>query len=147
MDGKRKYNILIVEDDKFYAQLLIDLTKGICNTNDFPDFEFNIKSFLSGKSFVEHLNEDIDLVFLDFYLDEHDVFPYNGFDIIRVLHNECKDCKVVVISALRNPEIKEQLKQAGIYGFVNKTDDSPGLIKDVLLSILNEERQKLSRIT
>lgn len=140
MPGKRKFKIVIVEDSKFYNKILTAHTEDLCK--NFPDFDFEIQSYLSGKECVEKLDNQTNLVIVDYFLDYYDVFPYNGFDVIRVVNQECSECKVVVISGQRDDEVREQLKQEGIYEYIDKEDNATGRLREVLVKLLNEEKEK-----
>lgn len=140
MSTKKKFKIVIVEDSKFYNKILTAHTEDLCK--NYPDFDFEMNSYLSGKECVDNLEDDTNVVILDYFLDDYDVFPYNGFDVIRIINNECEDCKVVVISGQRKAEIREQLKEAGIYEYIDKEDDATDRLREVLVKLLDEERKK-----
>ncbi len=141
MAQKRNFGIIIVEDDPYFNEVLTKYVKSLCNDENYPDINFHIRSFKSGKDCIDHLDAETDVMVLDYYLDSYDEFPYTGFDLLNQVKKECKDCKVIVVSGQHNVTVTSELFKKGIYDYVDKHYMPAKKLSLSLKKILNEKVQ------
>lgn len=139
MGTKKKYGIVIVEDDPYYNQILTKYVKTLCNDQNYPNLAFEIRSFKSAKECMEHLHDDTEIMVLDYLLDSFDEFPYNGFDLLKQVNKECKNCKVIVVSGQHNVTVTTELFKKGIYDYIDKDYMPAKRLSNAIQSILNNE--------
>ncbi|GIV32540.1 MAG: hypothetical protein KatS3mg031_0075 [Chitinophagales bacterium] len=140
---KKKVKIIIAEDDTYFNQILIKYIQSICNAQNYPEFSFDIRAYKSAKECIEHLDKDTNILILDYFLDEFDDFPYNGFDLMKVVHQTCKDCRVIVISGQRSVTVTTELFKRGIYDYIDKDYMPAKRMTEAVQKILNEARSQL----
>lgn len=118
------FKIFVVEDNELYAHLLVHTL----SLN--PDFE--IKNFYSAKEFLSHLNENPDVVTLDYRLPDS-----NGIELLQKIKGQNPETEVVIISEQDAIETAVGLIKAGAYDYIVKTKD----IRDLLLNTINNIRK------
>jgi len=138
---KRDIRIVIVEDNPYYNRRLTKYVGTICSSDFFQDYDFEISSYSSAHECIEEMQEDVDILLLDYFLfneDEDDVLT--GADVLNETRRFAPDCKVIVLSGLKSPSRILQLKRDGIYAFVDKNVSSINRVGALLQSILKEEK-------
>ncbi|MBN2174267.1 MAG: sigma-54-dependent Fis family transcriptional regulator [Bacteroidales bacterium] len=118
------FKIFVVEDDEWYNRLLVH-TLGLN-----PDFE--IKSFLNGKDFMDHLNERPDLVTLDYRLPDT-----TGMEVLKQIKATDPEIQVILISEQGDIDTVVDLLKYGAYDYIVKSND----IKERLLNTIQNIRQ------
>jgi DNA-binding NtrC family response regulator len=111
--------IFVVEDDKFYNKLI----EHHLRLN--PDFE--VVTFFTGKSFLDKLGENPDIVTLDFGLPDMD-----GHDIIQKIKKYDPSIHVVMISGQEDISVAVKLLKEGAYDYITKDEN----IKERLLNTI-----------
>jgi len=130
------FKIVVVEDNSFYNNVL---TRQLKNYTDAiaqdKDVEFEIQSYTSAADFVRNLKEDIDVVFLDYYLGN----GVNGLYIIKQIKKLCKDCKIIIISQSQSLNAGVLTLNEGAHDYIYK--DKNALSKSCLImeEIVNEK--------
>ncbi len=140
---KQIIKVALVEDDPYYNRLLTKYVNTICAESFYPDFQFNIQSYASAHDCIEQLDDELNILILDYFLfnrDEHDVL--SGADVLDEVNKHCDNCKVIVISALKSPSTILKLKQKGIYAYIDKNVNSRNRIGALLQTILDDLKQK-----
>lgn len=117
------FKIFVVEDSEWYNRLLVHTL----SLN--PDYE--IKSFFTGKDFLNSLNESPDIVTLDYRLPD-----ITGLDLLKRIKQENNDIQVVLISEQEDIDTVVTLLKLGAYDYITKSDD----IKDRLLNTVRNIR-------
>ncbi|MEQ8478332.1 response regulator [Fulvivirga sp.] len=115
-----KLKILVVEDDIYFVQeLQQNLEEFIAAV--YPNLDFSIVTSTNAQDFLEKLDKDMDVVVMDYYL-ENDfgevLFP--GTYLIRAINLYCKECKVIVMSAIPDKLMASKLIRSGIYDYITK---------------------------
>jgi DNA-binding NtrC family response regulator len=120
--------IFVVEDDKFYNKLI----EHHLRLN--PDFE--VETFFNGKSFLDKLGENPDIVTLDFGLPDMD-----GHDLIQKIKKYDPGIHVVMISGQEDISVAVKLLKEGAYDYITKDEN----IKERLLNSIHniQTTQKL----
>jgi DNA-binding NtrC family response regulator len=123
MDEK-PLKIFIVEDDEWYNRLLVHTLK----LN--PDYAVN--TFFNGKDCVAHLQENPDIITLDYRLPDT-----TGLDVLKQIKSINPDIHVILISEQGDLETVVDLLKYGAYDYIVKTND----IKERLLNTIQNIRK------
>lgn len=126
MEQKSKYKILLVEDDKFLADIYI--TK-------FSSEGFDILNVRDGSMVLEEVKKyKPDIIMLDLVLPNMD-----GWEILEALRkdDETKNFGVIIFSNLDQPEDYERAKEFGVLGYIVKAKNTPGEVVDKVKSIIS----------
>lgn len=137
----KEIKIVIVEDDLYYNKALTKYIQTICNEKVFTKFSFDIKSYTSAHDCIEELEDDLDILLLDYYLinlAEHDVLT--GADVIDAVKENCADCEIVMISSQTDPDITSNLKSRGINEYIDKNLNSKNRIGSVIQKIIHDKQ-------
>ena len=126
MDSK-SFKIFVIEDNEWYNRLLVH------NLSLNPDYE--VKGFLSGKDFLKDLNQNPDVVTLDYRLPD-----VEGDKLLRQIKDFNEDIEVIIISEQENIETAVELLKSGAYDYLVKEKD----IRDRLLNTVNNIRKNSS---
>jgi len=113
---KGQYLVFLVEDDKFYLELL---------ENYFSEKK-NIKTlrFLTGEDCVNSLHLNPDLVILDYLLDKHNINALDGKLVYKKIKEACPNSKIVVVSAQQSAEVVFSLVKEGVRNYVMKDKET-----------------------
>ena len=120
---EKPLKIFVVEDSEWYNRLVVHTL----SLN--PDNE--IKSFFTGKDFLDSLFESPDIVTLDYRLPD-----MTGLDLLKKIRNENSDIQVILISEQGDIDTVVNLLKLGAYDYITKSDD----IKDRLLNTIKNIR-------
>ena len=121
--SEKPFKIFVVEDSEWYNRLLVHTL----SLN--PDYE--IKSFLNGKDFMNCLFESPDIVTLDYSLPD-----FTGLDILKRIREDNSDTQVILISEQEDIDTVVNLLKLGAYDYISKSED----IKDRLLNTVKNIR-------
>jgi two-component system response regulator AtoC len=121
---EKPLKIFVVEDSEWYNRLLVHTL----SLN--PDYE--IKSFFTGKDFLNSLHESPDIVTLDYRLPD-----MTGLDLLKTIREVNNDIQVILISEQGDIDTVVNLLKLGAYDYITKSDD----IKDKLLNTVKNIRE------
>ncbi len=122
---EKAFKIFVVEDDEWYNRLLVHHLSLI------PDYE--IHSFGTGKDCLAHLNEDPEVVTLDYRLPD-----MKGLEVLKQIRETDPGIQVILISEQDDIEVVVELLKQGAYDYIVKSRD----IKERLLNTVNNIRQE-----
>jgi len=120
---EKPFKIFVVEDSEWYNRLLVHTL----SMN--PDYE--LKSFYTGKDFLNSLFESPDIVTLDYRLPD-----MTGMEVLKSIRQENSDVQVILISEQEDIDTVVNLLKLGAYDYISKSDD----IKDRLLNTVKNIR-------
>lgn len=142
MNTKKIIKIVIVEDDLYFQKALTKYIHTICNPAAYPHLDFHIKSYSNAHECIEELENDTNIMILDYFLiNEEEADVLTGADIVIEANKHCTDCKIIMISAQQNKNVTTQLMQQGIYEYVDKNINSNNRIGAILQKILKDESE------
>lgn len=119
-----KKSVFIVDDDNLFATLLAD------HLNDKGGYE--VTTFPTGEACLQRLSEKPDVVVLDYYLDSEVHDAKNGLEILKVIHKQYPDQKVIMLSGQEHYGVALQTIASGAIYYVLKELGSFGEIDSVL---------------
>lgn len=120
-----RFSIFVVEDDEWYRELLT------YNLSLNPDYE--IRQFDSGRSFLEQLSKNPDVVTLDYRLPDME-----GEEVLQKIRDFNPSIEVIIISEQEKIETAVKLLNLGAYDYIVKSRD----IRDRLLNTVNNIRKQ-----
>jgi len=119
------FKIFVVEDDEWYNRLLVH------NLSLNPDYE--IQSFIDGKSCLDNLHRQPDVVTLDYRLPD-----MKGLEVLKRIKEIDEDIQVILISEQEDIEVVVDLLKHGAYDYIVKSKD----IRERLLNTINNIRKE-----
>jgi len=117
-------NIFVVEDDKFFAQMIKE-TLG-------KHFFKNVQIFQSGEDCLDRIHETPDLVILDYGLG-----TMNGLDVLRQIKSINPNIQVIFLSAQEKMDVAINSLKYGAFDYLEKTDASLQRMVHQVRKILN----------
>lgn len=129
------YNISICDDDRSYVDFIERIVREYSG-----DRHIEISKFYSSKDFIDEINKDIDLVFMDYEVDE-----MNGVEISRRLRDINPDALLVFITGEISPE--PVFFELNTFRFILKSFDERS-VSDTIKGVMEYlfERTKLKKI-
>jgi len=135
MNTQRPFRIIILEDNEFYNNLL---TRQLKNYTDAiamdKGYDIDIESYTNASDCIRNLKPDTDVAILDYYLGD----SKNAMDILKVIKQKSPNCKVVIISQVRNIKTSFETLNEGAYTFIYKDRDALMQACMFVEDILNE---------
>ena len=121
-------NIFIVDDDKFFGQMLKEhlMKKG----------GRNVSIFMTGEDCLNNLEENPKLVILDYNLDTENKDAANGLIILQAIRKKNQLLPVVMLSNQKQYSIALQTIQKGAEQYVIIDEDAFENIDRILTDIL-----------
>lgn len=117
MKDRNLIKIFVMEDNEMYNSLLTKKLQLYTQTLSLDtNYTFEIFSYVSLADFIKNLQEDADIVFLDYYL----VKNITALDIYNKVKETCKNCKIFIISRTRDTNIINKVFENGIDDFIFK---------------------------
>jgi two-component system, NtrC family, response regulator AtoC len=110
LNDSKPFKIFVVEDNEWYNRFLVH------NLSLNPDYE--IVSFLNGKDCLNQLNDQPDVITLDYRLPD-----ISGLELLRKIKEENSDIQVVLISEQDDIEVVVDLLREGAYDYIVKSND------------------------
>ena len=140
MKTKRKIKIVIIEDDHYQNKVLKKYISTICNSYVNPELDFEIKSFDDAHEAIQGIEDDLDIMILDYYLkNSEDSDLLTGEDILVEVKNHAPDCKVIMISNLQDSGKAIHLMNQGLYDYIDKNINTNNRLGAILEKALKEE--------
>lgn len=122
--NENPFKIFVVEDNDWYNRLLVH------HLSLNPDYE--VVSFTNGSDCIQHLNEQPDVVTIDYRLPD-----IKGLDLLKEIKNRNEETQVVAISEQEDIEVVVELLKYGAYDYIVKSKD----IKERLLNTIGNIRK------
>ncbi|MDX9697347.1 MAG: sigma-54 dependent transcriptional regulator [Bacteroidales bacterium] len=116
------FKIFVVEDNDWYNRLLVH------NLSLNPDFE--VISFLNGWDCINNLDQNPDLVTLDFRLPD-----ISGIEVLKKIKQQNYDTQVILISEQDDIEVVVELLKEGAYDYIVKSNDIKERLHNTILNI------------
>lgn len=110
MNSGKKYTIYIVEDNDLYAMILDHNLKDA--------FLFNSTTFASGEDCINNLNNNPDLVILDYHLK-----GMNGLETLKQIKKMRPTLPVIIISSQTDLQIALDLMSQGADDYIEKNNN------------------------
>ena len=114
---KRNPKIFIVDDEILLSEMLTDYLK--------DQYEgFQIQSFSTGEACLQSLDEQPDVVVLDYYLNSKERDAANGIDILKQIKKRKRALPVIMLSSQESYGTAAQTIMYGAVHYVIKGQDA-----------------------
>ena len=110
-------NIFIVEDNFLYTYVL---EKGISEYGN-----FNISTYTTGEACLQNLQDNPDLIILDYNLDDE----MNGYQVFKQIHKQKPNVPVIILSSQEDIKVVADLLNEGVFDYIQKKDKEKAMIK------------------
>lgn len=132
----KEVKIFIVDDDKMQCELLKDsLQKG--------KSQYNISIFHTGEECLKHLDENPEIIFLDYTLNSEDTKAKKGTEILRAIKRLKPETEVVMFTAQEKIEIAIDTLTHGAFDYIIKNESAFHRAEIAVKNIL--KRHKLQK--
>ncbi len=138
MSKLEEIKIIIIEDDIYYTELL---SKHIVNhlTREESGLRYDIKSYPNAEKCLENLEQDVDIVVMDYYLEnDNGDIPFPGINLLNAIQDYCSNARTVVMSADQNADLPVRLFEHGIYEFIVKDKNATEKLSDTLRKMIGD---------
>ena len=131
-NNNMRYKIFVVEDNVLYAQMI---------KKQLVDDGYQVKMFHNGRDFLANLDENPDVVTLDYTLPD-----MTGFDVLMKIQKRKPDTNVIVISAQENITTAIDLMKNGAYDYIMKAPDTREKLSNIIKNIYRSDQLKTENI-
>ncbi len=131
----KEVKIFIVDDDKMQCELLKDYL--IKNKN------YSVSVFHTGEESLKHLDQNPEIIFLDYTLSSEDKNAKNGMDILRAIKKRKPEAEVVMFTGQEKIEIAIDTLTHGAFDYIIKNESAFHRADNVVKNIL--KRRKLQK--
>jgi two-component system, OmpR family, response regulator len=128
----RDVNIFIVDDDKMQCELLKDYL--------LKNHNYKIDIFHTGEDCINHLNENPEIIFLDYNLSSVDKNAKNGMQILRSIKHKHPAAEVVMFTAQDKIEIAIDTLTHGAFDYIIKNESAFHRADNVVTNILKKHK-------
>ena len=126
--------VFIVDDDPAQTTMFQDyLTKFSWLT---------VKTFNTGEDCIKNLNQNPDIIFLDYNFDLVGKDALNGIEILNAIKGQCPDTEVVMVSAQDKIEVALNTMKYGAYDYVVKGESAFYRAENIILNIVDRMKLK-----
>lgn len=117
MDKNKVLNIVVLDDSEFYNKMLSKQLEYYLDELSMDyGIKYDLKSYVNSKDCLRNLKADTDIAFLDYYLGD----GVTGSDVMKIIKEKCTNCRVVILSQLRNIKTATLSIKEGALDFIYK---------------------------
>ncbi|MBU2020309.1 MAG: response regulator [Bacteroidetes bacterium] len=123
MNTNKKLEVLVLEDHYYSNKILSKYVNDLLEKHLPKETGYEVQSFKSGTECILNVSKTLDIAILDYYLthDDSDASVHlNGHEIMRYILKVSPECKIIMVSALRNPSVVSQIKDDGVFAYIDK---------------------------
>ena len=117
--------VFIVDDEPLLTQMLTDYLVEM-------DANLDIHSFPTGEDCLSKLEENPDVVVLDYYLNSREREAANGIDILKGIKEKNKSLPVIMLSSQKSYSTAAKTIGHGAVHYVTKGQDAFGEIYQLI---------------
>ncbi|MEO6304000.1 MAG: response regulator [Bacteroidia bacterium] len=138
MKDQNHFNVVVLEDSDFYNNVL---TRQLQNYTDIiafdKNFSFDIQSYTNVNDCLRNLKAETDIAFIDYYLSN----SINALDVMKKIQQRCSDCKIIILSQIRNIKTSLQTINEGASDFISKDRFALARCCYILEEVINQRLQ------
>ena len=121
MKTQNQFEIVVLEDNDFYNNLLPrQLENYVGEIASDKGFDFTIHSYTNAMDCIRNLKPETDIAIVDYYLGD----SKNAIDILKIIRQKCINCKVIIMSGVKNIKTSYQTLSEGASTFIFKDRDA-----------------------
>lgn len=126
-----KIKIFVVDDDPIYLLIASKSLQAIQ--------EHEMTSFTSSEKFLKEMNESVDIVILDYNIDQ-----LNGLDLTKIIHEKFPRTTIIGLSSQEDINVAADYIEYGAWRYIIKNKSSPrkivDLVKEISIQILGSRQ-------
>lgn len=136
MESYTNLKIFLVDDEPFHSALVAQQLNNLGYKN--------IHTFLSGTDCLHHLNENPDIIILDYNMEGH-----SGFEVLTKIKRFDPNIFVVMLSGQEDLETAVSCLKYGAFDYIVKNNDMGNKIDYVLqrIAVIRQELEKENQPT
>lgn len=119
--------VFIVDDEPLLTEMLSDYLQ-----EHAKDVSLEIETFPTGEACLKELNQNPDVVILDYYLNSRERDAANGIDILKSIKDNNKALPVIMLSSQKNYSTAAKTIMYGAVHYVTKGQDAFGEIYELI---------------
>jgi two-component system, OmpR family, response regulator len=131
MEIKKEVTIFLVDDDKFF----LDAFKHFLSDED--KTQVNIKTFKTGEACLQALDENPDIIILDYFLNSSDPEAMNGITVLKKIRSSHLHIPVIMLSSHDKVEVAIDAIKNGAFDYVIKSESAFIRIKNIIYNVTN----------
>ncbi len=141
MNKQSKLTVFLVEDNLLYRSALkAHLEENIHN--------INIRTFNNGEEMLDRINQNPDVVVLDYMLQTSAIKARNGMSILKKVIFKKPYTPVIMLSEQKNKALITELVDQGAYDYVAKFDNGfervTNHIRTIVSQLEEEKKEEMS---
>lgn len=117
MKSSNELSVFLVDDDKMFLTSLSHQLKTMFRSKT------KIQTFSTGEECLKHLNEQPDIIVLDYYLNGQFKDAMNGLEVLKKIMQMDSGTKVIILSAQEKMEVAVDTIKHGAYDYIVKNDN------------------------
>jgi DNA-binding NtrC family response regulator len=125
---QNKTTIFLVDDEPIQNEMLKDYLA--------ERFSYEIKTFESGESALREMNQNPQIVVLDFHLNSHLPDAQNGVEVLKRIKEVSPASQVIMLSGQDKLEVAVESMKYGAYDYVVKGETAFSRMENVINNIL-----------
>jgi len=125
--SKSSRKIFIVDDEPMLTEMLTDYLAD-------KDSTLSIHSFSTGEDCLKCIDDNPDIVVLDYYLNSKEREAANGIDILKTIKDKNKSLPVIMLSSQPSYHTAAQTIKYGAVHYVIKGENAFGEIFELINS-------------
>ena len=118
MNNSETINLFLVDDDAMFLKSLEHLLHHRLK------YKVKIKPFQTGEEYLKSLDQQPDIVVLDYILNTVSQKPMNGINLLRQTMDRYPSTTVIMLSAQEKMEVAIDCIKHGAYDYVIKNDNA-----------------------
>ncbi len=127
-----KMKVFIVDDDEMQTNMLQD------HLSKFSMFDF--ASFPTGEACLDKLNDNPDVIILDYYLDSRDKEALDGIDILKEIKKQKPKTEVIMLSGQDKIDVAINTMKWGAFDYVVKGDTAFHRLENVIYNLIRKRK-------
>lgn len=131
LDGKKIKLFLVDDDALFLKSLQIDFLESA---------DFEIKTFSTGELFLEKLNENPDIIILDYHLDGINKGAMNGLEVLDRIRLVNQQVPVIMLSSQDKIDVAVKCIHHKATDYVVKSETAFLRLKQIITRTLHSQK-------
>lgn len=131
--------VFVVDDDPFFLQILnTHFSKLELKSNSNGEaFKFKVKNFATGKSCLDNLHLNPDLILLNFYINKGLPNAMSGKDTLDSIIEINPNQKVLILNEI-NINLRNAFVENGLRDYIIKDNEALEELNHLIMNILNQ---------
>jgi DNA-binding NtrC family response regulator len=139
---EKKYKVFIVEDSSVYRSLLVKNLSQLANADSGKKPLIEIKSFSTGEECLEYMDENPEIVIIDYYLSDGNSQAMDGLLLLKNIKKKYPETQVIVLSEQNDVLITAEMYNQGASEYISKEHEGRARIQNAVIKIINTLESK-----